>query len=448
MDYFVSAGFPLFDFITVYFAANVTLITSGRFDAGVPEHYQLAMLFGSLMVPAWFAQVGIYKPWRGQAVFVELRALVLAWTMFFAALAVLALITKTGSLFSRVWMGQAFLVGLLGLMGARILMRSLLRRFRKAGFNRRYIVVVGDAKRRFQIGAALDRARWSGLSITAQVDVADEDAMEHLSEIFRTRPVDQLWLAMDLKDVEKINTLQDVAAPYPVQVKWCPDLVGVHLLNHSVTEVAGMPAVTLQDRPLNGWATAIKTVEDRLLAAVILIVLALPMALIAVAIKFTSPGPVLFVQKRHGVRGETINVFKFRSMAQHRESGVITSAVKDDARVTSLGRFLRATSLDELPQFVNVLRGEMSIVGPRPHSITQEKLFTDYYHLYPMRYKVKPGITGWAQINGLRGEISSPEKLQARVEHDIYYLRNWSLGFDLYIIMLTAVKGWSGVNAY
>lgn len=448
LDYFVSVGFPFIDFLTVYSAAYLAVVSSGRFAEGVSSYYELAIFFGALVVPAWFGRLGIYGPWRGQPLFLEIRKISIAWFAFFAGLAVLALATQTGADFSRVWLAHTVIISWLGLVLSRLLVRKVLNTFRARGYNTRFVVVVGDPGRCDSVVEQLAAAKWSGLKVIAKFELADKNALSELAKLFNTRQVDQLWLAMDINEVDKINAVQAVAAPFPVQVMWSPDLVGVHLLNHRITDVAGMPVVALQDRPLSGVASLLKVLEDRVLAAAILLAMAVPMALIAAAIKLTSAGPVLFSQKRHGISGETINVLKFRSMRVHAESGVITSASKGDARITPLGKFLRSTSLDELPQFFNVLRGEMSIVGPRPHSITQEKLFTDYYHLYPMRHKIKPGITGWAQVNGLRGEITSPEKLRQRVEHDIYYLRNWSLWLDLYIIVRTAIKGWSGTNAY
>lgn len=448
LDSIVSAVFPALDFFLVFMASHLALASSSRFDAGVPNHYQLVIFFCALVTPAWFGRMGVYKPWRGQSVFLEVRKLTVAWLVFFASLAALALVTKAGAMFSRLWMAHAVVLGWVMLVGSRVLVRYILNYFRSRGFNSRFVVLVGDAKRTHVMAEELGEAKWSGLSVVATVNLEEHEALVKLSKILRSKLVDQLWLAMDIREVDRINAVQNVVAPHPIQVMWSPDLVGVNLLNHKVTEVAGMPVVALQDKPLGLLSLALKALEDKLVSSLILVVMAVPMICIAAAIKLTSQGPVIFSQKRHGVSGETIDVLKFRTMYMHHEGKVVESARQGDPRVTGLGRFLRATSLDELPQFINVLRGEMSVVGPRPHSITQEKLFTDYYKLYPMRHKVKPGITGWAQVNGLRGEVDCREKLKQRVEHDIYYLRNWSIWLDLYIIARTALLGWSGKNAY
>jgi len=234
-----------------------------------------------------------------------------------------------------------------------------------------------------------------------------------------------------------------------VNIKLIPDIFGFSILNHSMTEIAGLPAVNLSDTPMGGANRVIKELEDRLLAFIIILLISPVLLCISVAIKLTSSGPILFKQKRHGWDGRVINIYKFRTMNSHTDSdNTITQASRNDSRVTRLGRFLRKTSLDELPQFYNVLQGRMSIVGPRPHAVEHNELYKDKVNKYMLRHMVKPGITGWAQINGLRGETNTLDKMKKRVEYDLYYIENWSLWFDVKIIFLTMIKGFVHKNAY
>ena len=200
---------------------------------------------------------------------------------------------------------------------------------------------------------------------------------------------------------------------------------------------------------MTGSNTLFKALEDYLLAALILVIVSPVMVAIAAAIKLTSPGPVFFKQRRHGWNGQPIWVYKFRSMAIHHESDFqVSQATRHDARVTPLGSFLRRTSLDELPQFINVLQGRMSVVGPRPHAVEHNEYYKELVPGYMLRHKVKPGVTGWAQVNGFRGETDTLEKMQKRVEYDLHYIENWSLWLDLKIVVQTLFKGFVHHNAY
>jgi Undecaprenyl-phosphate glucose phosphotransferase len=216
-----------------------------------------------------------------------------------------------------------------------------------------------------------------------------------------------------------------------------------------MSEVAGMPVLNLTASPMVGFAKFLKGLEDRLLALLLLLLVSPLMVAIAIGIKLSSPGPVFFKQKRHGWDGKPITIWKFRTMKVHQEeNGKVTQATRNDTRVTKLGALLRHTSIDELPQFFNVLQGRMSIVGPRPHAIEHNEFYKDSVSRYMLRHKVKPGITGWAQINGYRGEIDNLEKMKKRIEYDLFYIENWSVWFDLKIIAATLIKGLINKNAY
>jgi len=212
--------------------------------------------------------------------------------------------------------------------------------------------------------------------------------------------------------------------------------------------VADTPVVSIYDSPFEGASGLVKRVEDVVLSSVILVLIALPMLLIAMGIKLTSRGPVFFVQRRHGLGGKPIAVLKFRTMTVTEDGPHIIQASRDDPRITRFGAFLRRHSLDELPQFLNALAGSMSVVGPRPHAVAHNELYRSQIHGYMLRHKVKPGITGWAQVNGWRGETDTVEKMQRRIEYDLYYINNWSLFWDMKIVLMTMFGASVRDNAY
>ncbi len=220
------------------------------------------------------------------------------------------------------------------------------------------------------------------------------------------------------------------------------------MLHSKLHQFGDFTKFRIYETPFKGMNSYIKRLEDIILASLILIIVAFPMLIIAILIKLTSHGPILFKQLRYGLEGEPFEVWKFRTMKVCENGKTIIQARKIDPRVTQLGRFLRQTSLDELPQFFNVLQGYMSVVGPRPHAISHNEIYRKLIPGYMWRHKVKPGITGWAQINGWRGETDTLEKMQKRVEYDLEYIRDWSIGFDLKIVFLTILKGWFHKNAY
>jgi putative colanic acid biosynthesis UDP-glucose lipid carrier transferase len=227
-----------------------------------------------------------------------------------------------------------------------------------------------------------------------------------------------------------------------------PDVLIADLLGSQWVMLGNTPLIILNDHPFYGGIWTLKKLEDLILGSIILVLISPLMLLIAIAIKLSSPGPILFKQRRHGLNGEVITVYKFRTMTTLDDGDVVIQATKNDARITPIGKMLRRTSLDELPQFFNVLQGSMSIVGPRPHALAHNEHYRTLIDSYMQRHKVRPGITGWAQVNGFRGETDTLEKMQARVDFDLYYINHWSLGFDFKIIMLTILNGFSSKTAY
>jgi Undecaprenyl-phosphate glucose phosphotransferase len=280
-------------------------------------------------------------------------------------------------------------------------------------------------------------------------DVPVLGTVDDLVERARHDHLDTIIVALPWASTDRVSACLEKLRMIPANVQLCPDVLRLGSPFRGVTSTSGVPMIKVFDRPLSGWSYFIKVAEDRVLAAILLI-LALPLfAGIAVLIKLDSPGPVFFRQPRFGFNNNVFTVYKFRTMYDGRpaEPGV-PQATRDDARITRIGALLRRHSLDELPQLFNVLKGEMSIVGPRPHAVAHNQSYAPVINGYLARHRVKPGITGWAQVNGLRGETQAPEKMAARVQHDLFYIDNWSLLFDLRIIALTALVGFSGKHAY
>lgn len=272
---------------------------------------------------------------------------------------------------------------------------------------------------------------------------------EQISEAIVRHAISEVWIALPFTEISRWHQLQPLLCQLFVDLRWVPDTDTMTILSHRYRDLLGIPMVDLNHPQSTGLPGLCKALFDRGFALCILTLLLPLFAVLALFIKCSSLGPVFFTQSRLGLNGKRFDVYKFRSMKIHQEGdGKITQATRDDPRVTPIGRFMRRTSLDELPQFFNVLKGDMSVVGPRPHALIHNDLYKDKLMMYMQRHRVKPGITGWAQINGCRGETDTEEKMAGRVALDLHYIRNWSFSMDLKIILWTAFKGWTDTNAY
>jgi putative colanic acid biosynthesis UDP-glucose lipid carrier transferase len=272
--------------------------------------------------------------------------------------------------------------------------------------------------------------------------------LKDVGPFIRAHGVREVYITLPLgsqpRIVELLKTVQGTTA----SIYFVPDVFGISIIQGRLQDMNGVPVVGICETPFTGTNELVKRVSDIVLACLILILVSPLLLAIAIGVKWSSPGPVIFKQRRNGLDGSEIWVYKFRSMLTQDDGAVIAQATQNDARVTPFGAFLRRTSLDEMPQFFNVLQGRMSIVGPRPHAVAHNEMYRELIRAYMVRHKVKPGITGWAQVNGLRGETATIEKMKARVEFDLQYLRNWSLGLDLQIIARTVRVAFFERNAY
>ena len=390
------------------------------------------------------------------------RAL-LGWLLTLGALFLAALLVEPLTAVNGPWIALWFSGSVVLLVTSRVVLHNQMRIWNRAGRLGEVVAIVGagpiaqrllrslntaqGAPRIFGVyddQAATLPQRCMGHAILGSVDQLVQDARVH--------GIDSIIVALpstsDHLLVETLNKLSLV----PVDVKLCPGEFAVRLGTLQASHIGGHTFLNVIDRPLRDWRWIAKSVEDRLLGALILMLIAPIMLAIALLIKLDSPGPVLFRQRRYGFNNQLIEVLKFRTMYQEMsDNNAERLTQRNDPRITRVGAFLRRTSLDELPQFLNVLRGDMSIVGPRPHALSAKAgalLYQEAVKYYDARHRMKPGITGWAQVNGWRGETDTLEQIRKRVEHDLFYIEHWSVTLDLQIIARTIFGGFTGRNAF
>lgn len=420
--------------------------------------YKLQIVLGLVCTIAYFNHFLLYRAWRGTSTAVELRVLSGAWIAVFATLGSIYALSGAGLPLFPQWLVSWFVAGWVLLTGFRGILRMTLRWARSRGYNQRSVVIVGLSDRGVQIADQISGANWTGLRVLGYFDdrsparreVANGKlpylgSINDVSNYVGSHEVDQVWVVYPLKAEEKVKDALHALRHCTVDIRYVLDIFAFNLINHSIGEVAGIPILNLSASPLRGVNGFVKDLGDRLLALVILAAISPLMLIIAAGVKLSSPGPVFYRQERVSWNNKRFMMLKFRSMPVTVEQ--TTGAVwarKGEQRATRFGSFLRRTSLDELPQFINVLKGDMSIVGPRPERPIFVEQFKDEIPQYMKKHMVKAGITGWAQVNGWRGDTD----LGKRVECDMYYIENWSLWLDLKIIIMTLFKGFIHRNAY
>jgi putative colanic acid biosynthesis UDP-glucose lipid carrier transferase len=404
----------------------------------------------------------LYRAWRIERFRVELRMIVLAWLSTVATLMTFAFATKTSTEYSRVASFGWFVLAPLILCGWRIMLRLILRAQRARGRNTRKVVILGATPNARELCAEIAERPWLGIRVMGVYDDRGADRREDLTnagcpfvgssadmvEACRANQVDGVYIALPLRAEPRIAHLLQELSNTTATVYLVADFFMFNLLSARWSTIGELPLISVHDTPFRGVDGWLKRFEDIVVGTLIVLLIAIPMLVIAVLIKLTSPGPVFFRQRRYGLNGKEIRVLKFRSMTVLEDGPNIAQATKNDVRVTPLGRFLRRTSMDELPQFLQVLTGEMSIVGPRPHAVVHNETYRSLIRGYMLRHKVKPGITGWAQVNGWRGETPEVSWMENRVRFDLQYIRRWTVLWDLKIILLTVVGRKKNRNAF
>ncbi|MBN3788783.1 undecaprenyl-phosphate glucose phosphotransferase [Burkholderia sp. Ac-20353] len=447
---------------------DVVLIVAGslvasqfRFLSVAENHFDSAVVtFGIAFSLVLFPAFGVYESWRGRSMLRLIGTISLAWLIVQACGIILMFSLHRADVVSRLWFVYWTAITGGALIASRIATHLALRGVRQAGLNLRSVAVVGYGQHCHHVVRKLDDSPASGFRANAIFDLRPVVEGAHpgvptfsdfdtFAKHVRDSGVQEIWLALPLSEEATILRFVNEFGDELVNIRFIPDVRSVALFDGAMIDLVGAPAINLVASPLPRHAMLQKEIFDRLFAAMALLSLMPLMVMIAIAVKLSSRGPVFFKQYRKGADGREFKILKFRTMRVHvEEAGVVTQATKTDSRITRVGRFLRRTSLDELPQFLNVLRGEMSVVGPRPHAIEHDRLYQKVVDGYIHRYRIKPGITGWAQVNGYRGETDRLEKMQKRVEYDLYYLRNWSFALDMRIVLATVAKGLVNTNAY
>lgn len=449
------------------------------------EHYNVPMsleyLLPCLVSMAVFGIVAeyndIYQGWRGAPMFDEALRILFSWFAAFSLVCIGVFIYGSPNEYSeeviKLWLPLAPISIIL----AYTIKRTLFSAMRRHGLNTRTYAILGSNHLGHRLENAIEQMPWLGYQFVGYYDDRSKDFdrrldLKRATDLTRRQSrdndpiydgigkfvdllrdaqsgkIDHIYITLPLCAERRISEMIGKLADSTVSVNIVPDFFTFNLIQSKWTNVQGIPVISVFDTPFTEFDGMLKRLEDLLLCSIILPLISIPMLLIAIGVKLTSPGPVLFKQMRYGINGEKIEVWKFRSMSVCENGSEIKQATKNDSRVTPFGAFLRRTSLDELPQFLNVLRGQMSVVGPRPHAVAHNEQYRKRIQGYMLRHKVKPGITGQAQVNGCRGETDTLEKMEARINHDLEYIKKWSLWLDIKIVFMTIFKGFSGHQAY
>jgi len=424
--------------VSVGMLAACAAFFGARFDG---PYVILALLVFSLTFPG-------HAP-HGTSAGAIAREVLAGWVLVVGLLLMLGWATRTiGSFDPRVMAAWVVLTPV-ALFAGHVAIPMVLPRLLAAEGLQRVAVIAGAGPLGRKLAERIAATPYAGIRVAGYFDdrgtgrLGPLDAapvlgsLGELPEFAKKNRVDLIYVTLPMASQPRIMKLLDGLHDTTASVYFTPDIFIFDLIQGRMDSIGGMPVLAVCETPFSGMNGVVKRASDIVLATLILLLISPVLAAIAIGVKITSPGPALFRQRRYGLDGREIVVYKFRSMTVAEDGAVVRQATRNDARVTPFGAFLRRTSLDELPQFINVLQGRMSIVGPRPHAVAHNEMYRKLIKSYMIRHKVRPGITGWAQVNGLRGETETVEKMKARIEYDLDYLRNWSLRLDLAIIWKT-----------
>lgn len=439
-----------------YLRFNLDLIPVTKHPIPPFEVYLPLTIYALVIWALTLNSMGLYSPMRAVSLFDEALKLTKASTVAILIFTTVVYFLREYK-FSRVVFLYFWVLSTFGLIGGRITLRMAMRYLRRKGHNLRFVLIVGAGELGTQLLASIKRHSELGLRVVGFLTRREEKVgtlisgvpvlglYEDIQKVIQSRPLDQVILALPWEEHERLRMLLEKVDNEMVDLKIVPDFLDYVTLRGGVEELDNIPVISLRDSPLYGWNRILKKAVDVALSVVILTLLSPVLLFIALLVKLTSPGPVFYRQERMGMDGKTFAMLKFRTMVPdaEKETGPVWTT-REDQRRTAFGSWLRKLSLDELPQFINVLKGDMSIVGPRPERPHFIEQFRERIPRYMLRHKMKAGITGWAQINGWRGNTS----IEKRIECDMYYIEHWSLWLDLKIMWLTLWKGLVNRHAY
>ena len=456
LDYVVRVMDVLIIFIGGTLAA---MLRFSMYPEQLAPVHQIVLYVCCAMSFVVLPQFDLYSSWRGRSLRLLVSNACFAMLIIIGTGIMLSFLLRQIDDLSRLWVVIWYLLSVCGLLGSRILLHMGLSGLRELGFNHKRVIIIGYGATGREMHRRAQQQYWAGYSVRAVHEAGQPDPpapgiellhdLQQLPQAILKHHVHEVWITLPLSESARLQQLQYLLRNSLVDIRWVPDTAAMSILSQRTVEFLGLPVVELNRPASAGMPGLAKELFDRLFALCALVVLSPLLLTLAALIKATSPGPVLFHQPRLGLNGRIFHVYKFRSMKLHHEHGDrVTQATRDDPRITPIGRFMRRTSLDELPQFFNVLLGDMSVVGPRPHALSHNDLYKDKLVMYMQRHRVKPGITGWAQIHGFRGETDTEEKMARRVAFDLHYIQHWSFWMDLKIILWTSFKGWIHTNAY
>ncbi|HUX90629.1 MAG TPA: undecaprenyl-phosphate glucose phosphotransferase [Gallionellaceae bacterium] len=437
---------------------GLLILLTWLYDESFTGDYLLLIIITFFISSYIYEQTNLYRTWRNGRLLTYISDTLIGWAIIITILVFLGYATKLTYRYSEQVILTWFLLTPIALLVSHLIVRKIAATLRRVG-EMRSVVIVGANDTGLKIAARIVEYPYLLMDVRGYFDDRDESrnsaatpsllgGISDVADYVRSNSVKMIFISLPMSAQPRIRALLDDLHDTTASIYFLPDVYIFELMQARFDNIAGIPVVAICESPFLGVDNVIKNLSDFALALLILLLLSPLMLGIALAVKLTSPGPAIFKQRRYGLNGEEIIVYKFRSMTVVEDAKQIVQAQKNDARLTKIGSFLRRTSLDELPQFINVLQGRMSIVGPRPHAVAHNELYRKIIKGYMLRHKVKPGITGWAQVNGLRGETEVLEKMQARIEHDLNYLQNWSIWLDLWIIIRTVWVVLRQDNAY
>lgn len=438
-------------------------ILATQFHGLRQDEYHLVTGFASIVVLYLVGEItGLYRSWRGVSFERELGCTAISWCATFSGMTLVLFVADAQSAVRHEVLYTYWIVALAIIFAVRAAMRLIHKFLRRHGVNTQNYAIVGVNDLSFQLADNIDNDQSMGLRFCGLFDDRPEErtpdiparfgdrvgTVEDLVQDAKHGRVHIVYITFPMRAEDRIRNVLNRFSDSTASVYLVPDFFVFELLHSRWTNIGGIPAVSIFENPFYGIDGMVKRGMDLVIASVLVALLAVPMAVIAIMVKATSPGPVFFRQKRYGLDGRQISVWKFRSMSVCENGTKVTQAQKNDPRVTPLGSFLRKSSLDELPQLFNVLEGTMSLVGPRPHANIHNEEYRSLIKGYMLRHKVKPGITGLAQVNGWRGETDTLEKMQKRIECDHQYIREWSVMMDFKILLRTVWVVFARQNAY
>lgn len=432
---------------------GVTLIALALWRDGIMgDHYRVMLGFSLLIMTIIYNWFGVFR--RFESLFGGMQHLARAWGTVIIILAWLAFLTKTSEAYSRqvivYWVFIAYVLQ----VAVLYLTHTIHAVYRTQYRARMPAIIIGTGSMAKHLAKSISNNTWLNDKIIGVVG-AHQEAQEHWDDsdipllgtesdictLIDQHAVKRVYMALPLADSSRIQDIQNTLFEYNIDLIWAPDIFSLHLLNHSVREAGGVPLINLNETPLRAGGPAfMKDLMDKTIALCAIIALSPLLISAALAVKLSSKGPIIFKQVRDGWDGKKFYVFKFRSMYQHQAKDIVEQAKRSDSRITPVGRFLRRSSIDELPQLFNVLNGSMSLVGPRPHAESHNQYYSDKVNAYLARHRIKPGITGLAQINGCRGETEDIKDMAKRVEYDLAYIANWSPMLDIQILIATPMR--------